>query len=165
MKLVDSSSYNADIQVENGLIEVIPPGFQGPVVFNVEPNFSLILNSSNTKIAPAVSLRDLINLPDGVYRIKYSVKPNTQLFVEYSLLRNCLLMQKFYTSVCELFNDRSKIARKEFESRRAQLLWIKELIDASKYKVDEQADEYGGADMYNEANRLIDKYNAIAHPC
>lgn len=157
LKLIDASSYNTDIPVENGLLEVTPPGFSCAVSFTVDQDFSIVINSSNLHIAPAVTQEDLIDLPDGVYHYKYSIKPNDKLFVEYSSMRNCQLLQKYYYEICTLFTERDKITRKEFEHKRKHLIWTKELIDASKYKVEECGDEQAGIDLYNEANRQLDK--------
>lgn len=157
LKLVDMSNYNPDIPVANGVLEVTPPGFSCSVSFPVPQDFSITLNSSTLKVAPAVTQADLVDLPDGIYFYKYSIKPNDQLFVEYAALRNCMLLQRYYLAVCELFSDRVKITRREFEDRRRALIWVKELIDGSKYKVEECGEEKEGIEMYNEALRLLDK--------
>jgi len=160
LKLVDLSTYNADIPVANGILEVTPPGFSCAVSFPVDQNFSITLNSSTLKIAPAVRQEDLIDLPDGIYYYKYSIKPNDQLFVEYAALRACSLLQKYYYAVCELFSDRVKITRREFEEKRRALIWIKELVDGAKYKVEECGQEKEGIEMYNEALRLLERKNS-----
>lgn len=157
LKLVDNSSYNPAITTTNAILEVTPPGFSCSVAFPVQAGFSIVLNSSTLQIAPAVTTEDLLDLPDGVYYYKYSIQPNNQLFVEYSALRTCQLDQKFYHSVCELFSEREKITRKEFDHKRRNLIWIRELMDAAKYKVEECGHENAGVEMYNEANRLLDR--------
>lgn len=154
------SSYNPDIPVENGVLEVTPPGFSCAVSFPVDQNFSITLNSSTLKVAPALQISELIDLPDGIYYYKYSIKPNDQLFVEYAALRTCNILQKYYYAICELFTDRVRITRKEFEDKRRALIWIKELIDGAIYKVQECAQEQDGIEMYNEALRLLDRKNS-----
>lgn len=157
LKLIDASSYNPQIPVSNGVLEVTPPGFNCPVDFTVSKDFSITLNSSTLQIAPAITQEDLIDLPDGVYAYKYSIQPNDQLFVEYKALRNCQLLQKYYYEVCTLFSEREKITRKEWDERRRRLVWIKELLDASKWKVEECGEVEAGIEMYNEAQRQLDK--------
>lgn len=157
LKLTDTSTYNPELEVDNAVLEVTPPGFSCSVAFTVDKGFNIVLNSSTLKIAPAVIQADLIDLPDGIYFYKYSIKPNNQLFVEYSALRQCALLQKYYHEVCILFSEREKVTRKVFEDNRRELIWIKELIDASKYKVEECGQEDAGIEMYNEANRLLDR--------
>lgn len=159
LKLIDASSYNPDIVTSNAILEVTPPGFSRPVVFPVQAGFSITLNSSTLNILPAVTLDQLIDLPDGIYYYKYSIQPNNQIFVEYSVLRMCQLSQKFYHAVCQLFSEREKITRREFEEKRRNLTWIKELMDAAKYQVEECGHENSAIEMYNEANRLLDRKN------
>lgn len=156
LKLGDASSYNPDIDTTDGVLEVTPPGFSCPVEFAVLPGFSITLNSSTLNIAPAVTSEDLINLPDGVYKYKYSIAPNDQLYVEYSSLRECAILQKYYQEVCKLFASRIRVTPKAFQLMRRNLIWIKELIDAAKYKVEECLEEEAGIELYNEANRLLD---------
>lgn len=151
------STYNPDIPITNGVLEVTPPGFSCAVSFPVDQNFNITLNSSTLKIAPAITQAELIDLPDGIYYYKYSIKPNDKLFVEYAALRNCALLQKYYYAICELFTEREKITRREFEEKRRALIWIKELVDASKYKVEECGKEQEGIEMYNEALRLLER--------
>lgn len=156
LKLIDTSTYNPELDVENAILEVTPPGFSCPVVFTVAQDFSITLNSSTLKIAPAVTQEDLIELPDGIYHYKYSIKPNDKLFVEYSSLRECQLLQKYNHKICELFGLREKVTRRQFEVARRELIWIKELMDAAKYKVEECREEDNGIELYNEATRLLD---------
>lgn len=157
LKLGDASSYNPDITPTDGVLEVTPPGFSCPVEFAVIPGFNIILNSGTLKIAPAVTTADLINLPDGVYKYRYSIAPNDQLYVEYLALRECAILQKYHLQICQLFASRPRITRKDFDVQRRHLIWIKELIDAAKYKVEECHEEHEGIEMYNEANRLLDR--------
>lgn len=160
LRLADASSYNPDITPENGVLEVTPPGFGCAVSFSVSPGFNFVLNSSTLRIVPAVTSNDLLDLPDGVYVYRYSIKPNDKLFVEYNSLRECQLLHKFYLSVCQLFDERIRITKREFEEKRRNLIWIKELIDSAKYKVEECNEVHEGLQLYNEANRLLDRKNS-----
>lgn len=160
MRLIDASRYLSTLTVANALLEITPPGFTCPVVFEVEKDFNRTFNSATLEIAASASYNDLVPLPDGVYEIKYSVNPNAKIYVEYSLLRNCRLTKQYSAAICQLFQDRSKICKKEFEDRRRELIWIKELIDASKYMVEELQDPEEGLNLYNEAAKLVSKINA-----
>jgi hypothetical protein len=159
LRFCDSSFYNPDIEVDNAILEITPPGFTCAVFFEVRKNFTIVLNSSNLKIMPAKTKDQLTCLPDGIYKIRYSINPNDKVYVEYDFLRNTIQMQAFYKAVCDLFDKREKVSRKIFEQRRADLIWIKELIDGAKFKVEECCDSEQGIDMYNEANRLLVEFN------
>lgn len=159
LRFCDSSYYNPDIKVTNALLEITPPGRDCAVTFKLKPNFTIVLNSSNLKLVPARNETQLVCLPDGIYKIRYSINPNAKTYVDYDFLRNTSQMQVFYKAVCNLFDKREKITRKLFEERRAALLWIKELIDGAKYKIEECCDAEMGINMYNEANTLLVEFN------
>jgi len=155
LRLADNSNYLASVTVTNALLEITPPGASCPVVFEVEKDFSKTVNSASLNISPTQSYNDLVPLPDGPYEIKYSINPNLKVYVEYTLFRNCRLVDKYAGAICSLFNDRSKISHKEFDRRRKDLIWIKEVIDASKYIAEECGDIDAAMALYNEASILL----------
>jgi hypothetical protein len=155
----DSSFYNPDIDTTNAILEITPPGFDCAVFFELKPKFTITLNSSNLKILPAKTQSQLVCLPDGIYKIRYSVNPNTKLAVDYDFLRNTQQMAAYFRAVCNLFEKRDKITKLLFEQRRAQLVWIRDLIFGAKYKTEECGDCEAGINMYNEANRLLVDFN------
>lgn len=156
LRLADNSHYNATITVANGILEVTPPGYDCAVIYNVEQYFNVALNSVTLNLNGGETL---VSLPDGVYSIKYSIKPNNALFVEYDLLRNCKQTQQYINEICKLFKAKCDISHKEFECKRKDLIWIKELIDAAKYKVDECGERKKGLELYNEATALLNALN------
>ncbi len=165
LKIVDNSIYNPDITVENAILEVTVPGYNCPVVFNVTPGFVLLLNSSTLNIAVAATYAALLPLPEGIYKIKYSIKPNNQLFIEYDYLRNCQQFQRYVVACCTFFDKKCTFCDNDVIRLRKDLAWIKELIDAAKFKV-EECDECGeGLDLYNEANILLLRLNNCFNSC
>ena len=71
LRVNDSSFYNPKVKVECGILEITPPGYLEAVSFNVTEHFSIVLNSSNLKLAKVKVYKDLKALPDGIYTIKY----------------------------------------------------------------------------------------------
>ena len=159
LRIADNSWYNPNIPYSNGILEITVPGFSCPIVFDVNKMFNTAYNSSMLKIAPAYSFTDLIALPDGVYNIKYSVRPNDKLFVEYDLFRTCKATTRYMKAICDLLAGKCNLPSKEFEESKRKLLYIKELIDASKYMVEEAQDAPKGIALYNEADRLLNRLN------
>lgn len=160
MRIADNSWYNPDILVQNAILEITPPGKDCPVAFYVEENFNTVFNSSLLDISKAKNYNQLKDLPEGIYKIKYSIKPNNILYEEYTLLRNYKQLEDYYKAICSLYSSRNKISKKEFVNKRKELIWIKEIIDAAKYHVEECDKEEEGLELYNEANELLDRYNA-----
>lgn len=159
LTLCDASSYNPDLTVSNALLEITPPGFSCSVFFEVKPKFQIVLNSSNLKIVPAKTQSQLVCLPDGIYNIKYSIAPNDKQYVEYDFLRNVSQMNNWYKAISKLYHRRNAISKKDFEEKRHELIWIKELIDVAKYKAEECGEAQEAIELYNEANRLLVDFN------
>ena len=158
LRLVDNSYYNPNLTITNEILEITAPGYDCPVVFNVDHHFNTVFNSSLLKINTSQPTH-LVPLPDGVYHIKYSINPNAAIFVEYDLFRNCQLQGRYAIAVCKLFSKKCFLPHREFESARKELIWIKELIDASKYIIEESCDIKAGLELYNEAYALLNDVN------
>ncbi len=165
LKVVDNSIYNPNILVENAILEVTLPGYTCPVIFNVTPGFVLLLNSSSLNIAPASNYAALLPLPEGIYNIKYSIRPNNQLFIEYDYLRNCQQFQRYIVACCAFFDKKCTFCDNDVIKLRKDLNWIKELIDAAKFKVEDCGECGEGLELYNEANTLLLKVNNCFNSC
>ncbi len=81
-KLTDISVYDTNLDVSNGIIEVVAPGFSYAEIFRVNKDFELILNSNLLHLNTA-QLISIPNLPDGLYKLKYSVSPNAEVNIHY----------------------------------------------------------------------------------
>jgi hypothetical protein len=157
-RLVDESEYNPKVEVINATLEVTPPGFNYPTVFSVQPYFDMAFNASILNILKVKSYKLLADLPDGIYGIKYSIVPADQLFVEYDYFRTVKLREKFSRIMCGLLDKKRDYTVKEFEEVKQDMLWIDQLIDASKYKIEICEEPEKGISLYNEASFLLDKY-------
>jgi hypothetical protein len=158
LKLCDSSIYDDANPVFNAILEVTAPGFDCPIFFKVTKGFLMTLNSSNLKIVPSNTASALTCIPDGIYSIKYSISPNDRQFVAYDLMRNTNQLIAYWREIARLFHDRDRISKKGFEEKRAKLVWIKELMDAAKYSVEERGEAEEGMDMYREASSLLNHF-------
>jgi len=157
-RLIDESEYNPKIAVSSPTLEITPPGFNSPTIFTVKPYFNMVFNASILNILKVKSIALLADLPDGTYGIKYSISPNTELFVEYDYFRTVKLREKFSRIVCGLLDKKRDYTVKEFEEIKQEILWIDQLIDSSKYKVEICEEPDKGILLYNEASHLLDKY-------
>ena len=90
--VADASVYPTDPPVVSGAtIEIDVPGF-GTVIKPFSVNDFNIFTTSNLGISPVGVYQPL---PDGVYRLKYSVAPAYLNFVEKSFMRVERLQEKF----------------------------------------------------------------------
>ena len=157
-RLIDESEYNPKITVTNAKLQVTPPGFTSGVTFDVKPYFSMVLNASILNILKVKSYALLADLPDGIYSINYSINPNSELFVDYDYFRTVKLREKFSRIVCGLLDKKRDYTVREFEEIKEEILWVDQLIDASKYKTEICEEPEKGILLYNEASHLLDKY-------
>ena len=156
-KVLDSSIYLDGLTVVNCILEVTPPGYDCPVIFNTSKDFNITLNTANLKIYQSMSNGQLPNLPDGVYHFKYSIDPNTKLFVEYDMLRTSKIDVMVRNAMKELYNDKSKVGKTLFNDSLDNLLYIVNMLDTATYFV-EDGDIKRGTELYNEAYLLLKNY-------
>lgn len=157
-RLIDDSEYNPQGNVSNSILEITPPGFNYSTNFAVKPYFNMVFNASLLNILKVKSAKLLADLPDGIYHIKYSISPNTDLFVEYDYFRTVKLREKFSRIACGLLDKKRDYTVREFDEIKQEILWIDQLIDASKYKVEICDESEKGIHLYNEAGHLLEKY-------
>jgi hypothetical protein len=158
MRLFDTSHYCSDETVENYIIEVLPVNKSKWVSFNVAKNFSLALNSSNLRYKIASDAVQLIPLPDGVYEIKQSIKPNLFTVSHYYHLRVTDIENRLRNEMKKLRANECKLDRSEYMKNRDVLRDIDEYIISAKWSVEECADKAQGIELYTYANKLIQRY-------
>lgn len=156
MRVLDSSFYNEDIDISCARLEVTPPGFDYPVLINAEPYFNIVLNSSNLGLSKVTKYQDLAELPDGVYKIRYSIAPNDKVWVEYEHLRNQQQLNQFFGLYCRLKLSNLDPNRDQNNSLR-ELAKIKQYIDAAKIEVEFCGDRDKGLEIYDYAQKQLVK--------
>lgn len=154
LRINDSSFYNPKIKVENAILEVTPPGYLEPVKFNVKDHFSIVLNSSNLKLAKVNVYRDLKDLSDGIYEIKYSINPNNKLWVEYDHFRTSALYRSYYEKLAKLKLDPYPLSL-ENQKHLKKLREAEVFLKAAKVEVEYSNNRSRGLDLYNYAKELI----------
>ncbi len=156
LRIFDSSLYNEDIEVTCARLEITPPGFDYPVIIDVEPYFNLVLNISNLGLSRVSRYEDLGDLPDGVYKFKYSIAPNDKVWVEYEYMRAQKLMEKWYQAYCHVKLKGCEPTREQNEKLN-KLFLIRQKIDAAKAEVEFCENTDNGVDIYNFASKQLDK--------
>lgn len=157
-RLIDDSEYNPKLPVVGAQLRITPPGFKYAQIYDVKPRFNTVFNASLLNISKTKTQKTLADLPDGTYGIKYSIDPVDELFVEYDYFRTVKLKEKYSKITCGLLDKKRDYTVKAFDEIKAEILWINELIEASKYKVEICGEPEKGLELYNEANFLLNKY-------
>jgi hypothetical protein len=155
---VFDTSYHTD-DIENFLLECLPPNKTNWITYQVSPHFNFTFNTANLHLAKAGNETELLDLPDGIYEFKISYKPNYPTLVSYYHFRNLFQVKKLQTEICKLYSGKCNFTKSEFETRKKQLLEIKFLLDAAKYSVEECLEKKQGKELYEEAKKLLTKYS------
>lgn len=156
---MDSSNYNEDVAVTCARLEITPPGFDYPVAFEVEPYFNIAFNSSSLGLARVSKYIDLAELPDGVYKLRYSIAPNDKVWVEYEILRNQQQFRRYFELYCRLKLNNLDPNRDQNKSLK-QLLDLKQELDAAKIEVEVCGNPDKGMEIYRYVAKQLDKLGA-----
>jgi hypothetical protein len=159
--VVDTSWYNPDITVETPTIEILPPGY----TVAASPFFMIkalnVYNSNGLGITRASCEEDLVDLPDGLWKIRYSICPNDQLYIERFFLKTdkiqCAFTQAFLKLDMKCDNPTSAEKRRKLDEVE---FWIKSAISAANNQNAKDAH-----DFYIKADKLLNAYLSDAGLC
>lgn len=165
IRVFDTSVYCGDDTIENYLIEVLPAGRANWVTFHVQKNFSLALNSSNLRYKKVGSIDNLIDIPDGIYEIKQSYKPNVHTVVKYYHFRQVTLTLKYIEKLCYHFSKKCDLTGRQFEEVTKELTLARHYIDAAKYEVELYHNKDQGIAYYNKAVEILKKLDENGCGC
>lgn len=149
----DTSHYHLSTIINPNLtIEI--PGYRLPVIVKFQPNRINILNSNNLAITNVQSSIDLDQIPDGLYKIRYTgTISGTEYSVEKSLFRTELIKDKFERAICKLNlntcdSDNPNISKLQ----QIQFLIYSAVANANRCDLDKAIAQY------QTANKQLDKF-------
>ena len=103
-------------------------------------------------------------IPDGVYIVKYSVSPNSKVYVEYNHLRVTRLLTTYYEVLCELEVQACQ-PNSDKQALLAEMSYIKTLIDAAVANVEYCGSAEHGMQLYNYAKTRLNKIACPSGNC
>lgn len=154
--IVDTSWYNPDITIETPTIEILPPGYANAV----SPFFMVkalnVYNSNGMGITKASCEEELVDLPDGLWKIKYSICPNDKLFIEKFFLKTDKIQCKYSHAFLnlDLENTSSEIEKTKRKNLELIELYITGAISAANNQNAKLA-----SDLYKKADNLLNKFD------
>ena len=164
LSIRDTSQYSTLLPVDCSELLITVPGFNSPALIEVTPNFNLNLVSCTLGVQSTDCGITNTPLPDGIYIIKYSVSPNSEVFVEYNHLRVTRLLTTYYEVLCDL-----EIQACQPDSDKQELLsemsFIKTLIDAAVANVEYCQSAAQGMQLYNYAKSRLNKIACPSGNC
>ena len=157
MKVIDASIYTSLIQVTNEKLEVTPPGFSVPTIISTGgENFNLTLNACLLGMQMHNCGTSSDPLPDGIYNIRYSVNPNSTVFVEYDHMRVTQILNRYYQKLCNLEMAACE-PDADVKEQLKKLRLVKSFIDAAKANVEDCHDNDTGMSLLRYAEKLLTK--------
>jgi hypothetical protein len=144
-RVADTSTYSENLPVDCGLLQITSPGFSQPVNIDVQSGFNLILNACTLGIQTSGCENSQV-LPDGIYIIRFSVSPNSSVYVEYNHLRITQTNNLYYKELCKLEMSACE-PDADVKEQLKELSLIKNFIDGAKAKVEYCHDLQAGMDI------------------
>jgi len=152
----DTSQYSSLLPIDCSELLITVPGFNSPALIEVVPNFDLNLNACALGVQSTDCGSTNTPLPDGIYIIKYSVSPNSEVFVEYNHLRTTAILNSYYEVICGL-NLADCEPSSEKQKSINEVNYIRLLIDAAIAEVEYCISPNKGMEMYNYALKRLNK--------
>lgn len=163
-RVVDASIYAPDLDVKCATLQITSPGFTEPAEIDVTTyassgmaSFNLVLNACTLGITSGSCSPVAPALPDGIYKIKYSVSPNDLVYVEYYQLRLTQTLNTYNQQLCilELAACEPSV---ETRARLNELRLIKSFFDAAKVKAEDCHDPGLAMDLLLYAKKRLERY-------
>ena len=169
-RVMDASIYANDLDVKCATLQVTSPGFTSPSTHDMTnyallaSSFNLILNACSLGFV-ATGCQDVAPaLPDGLYKLKYSVSPNDKVYVEYYHLRTTQTYNVYNQQLCKLEMATCEPSV-EIRARLNELRLIKSYIDAAKIKAEDCHDPNLAMELLLYAKKRLDKYIGGCKDC
>ena len=157
--IADISQYPVPFSIVNPTVEITVPGFNVlTLAFNAQ-NFT-VYNSMSLNITCSDVDCDLIDLPDGIYYVKYSITPAYRYFVNKSFLRINKLQEKFdkvYLKLDFMQCDQA-IKEEDLEVLNTIEIYMNGAVAAANNCLDTLAMK-----LYQKASQYIDDF--VNHRC
>ena len=150
--LFDISRYNPDLEVENPVLEIIPPNFSTVYESSYEPLKANILDSNVLNWSNSPNAPDLVDLQDGLWTITQSVKPNGLLKRTYFHFRIVNLKSSILTKLNEVFCEKDEPWYKD-------IFILLQKLDAIKFMAENCGSTEEAKIMYNQILLEASKIN------
>ncbi len=157
MRIADASNYT--VAPTNPILTILGPGYTTPGVVN-PTSIPFLLNLSIYDAALATRPNPILEypeFPDGVYVIKYSISPNTTVFVEYNHLRVVQFMNQYQKALCKIDNA-GCMPSAELEEDLKKLRLIDNMVKAAVAQVEICGKRQAGLLMFQYASKLLDRF-------
>jgi hypothetical protein len=158
LSINDTSVYSSIVPITCETLNVTVPGFTYSNQIDVTSGFTQILTGCDLQLQTTGCGESYVNLPDGIYIIKYSVSPNDLVYVEYNHLRITQALIRWNKAMCNLDLAACEPPAK-VQEKLERLRMIRMYLDAAKAKVEFCHEPQKGMTLYNYALKLLNKFD------
>lgn len=154
LRILDESIYGEHVPYTCATVQVLTPGAASPKTFSVDKAFNLLLKAGDLGLQKSGG--DPQDLPDGNYKITYSVSPNDKVYVEYNHFRITRLYDKYAQQICE-FDICANTSNSDQKKLIEELQSIKQYMEAAKIKAEYCNDLKAAQELYDYAQKKLAK--------
>lgn len=162
-KIFDTSVYTPLIPITCPTLNITVPGFgysnqiEGADMTTFVNNGHITLTACDLQLQTVNCGTTYVNIPDGIYIIKYSVSPNTMVYVEYNHLRITCALNRYEKILCNLSISDCDPPIK-IKQKLKELNLISMYLQAAKAKVETCHENQEGMTLFNYAVKLLNKF-------
>ena len=159
LRVYDTSIYTDTLSVKCPTLEITSPGYKKSWrVDPTEQNFTYNLNACTLGMISSGCDENNPPLPDGIYKIRYSVSPNDKVYVEYLHLRVSQTFNLYNNELCKLDVCAGDL-HSDTKYKLNKLREIRDYIDAAKVKVEHCHDPHKGMQLFLYVQRRLEDIN------
>ena len=160
----DTSQYSKDLSVDCEELLITLPGYSVPVLIKVDKDFDMCLTACTLALQTENCGTKQSEIPDGIYIIRYSVSPNSKVYVEYNHLRVTKLLTTYYEVLCDL-NVQACQPNSDKQALLSEMYYIKTMIDAAVANVEYCQSSEQGMQLYRYAKERLNKISCPTGNC
>ena len=162
LKMFDTSVYAPNMPITCPTLNVTVPGFNysteitGTIMSDFVTYGHLTLTACDLQLQKVNCGSEYVDIPDGVYIIKYSVSPNSVVYVEYNYMRITQALNLYNKILCDVDANACEppfIIKQRLEELRFIFMYLQ----ASISKVETCHEPQKGMSLYNYALKLLNK--------
>lgn len=152
----DNSVYNPDITICDPYLVVLAPGYTTAYAIPFTINNYHPVNSNKLGLTTASNHSDMINLPDGIYYVKYSIQPHDKMYKQYWFYRTASLRCDFNQALLSLHLDTCTTSQDMIDERTKDLMLADFHLRAAEANINEtDSNESLANDHYRKAKEII----------
>jgi hypothetical protein len=150
--VADASTYEPNFIITSPNLEITPPGYPKVSLPFIARSVN-IFNSNNLGITNCLDENLLSTLPDGIYKLKYTIQPALSNYVEKSFFRVDAIKCRYMKAQLSIdFNTECCNNSTEKTLQRVRLLIDGAVASGNK------CDEVSAMKKYKQASKLLDSF-------